>query len=482
MKPRILVTGASGYIAGQLIPRLLTHGYRVRCLARNPARLLTRRWAGQVEIARGDPLQPETLPPALEGVHTAYYLIHSMSSGRNYPLRDLQAARNFARAAEAAGLEHIIYLGGLADPRGPISPHMRSRIETGQALREGSVPVTEFRASVIAGPGSISFEMIRYLTEQLPVLIGPRWLRNLSQPIAADDVIAYLLAALENPSCRGEILEIGGPERLTYAENLLAYARARGLKRRLIILPWLPLSLMAWMVSLLTPVPAAIAYPLIEGLQAPSIVQDERALRLFPDIHPMGYSASLQTALAALTPEQVDLLYDPRRPVQTFMQDGFLVDVRQSQVNASPETVFAVLTSLGGKNGWLYANFLWRWRGLLDRWLGGPGMRGRASALEVGSVVDFYRVQALEAPRRLLLRAELKAPGEGWMEWRLQPEGQGTRLLQIAWFAPRGVGGFLYWTLLGPFHRLVFAGLIWAIASASEQRAVSGISLPEKQP
>lgn len=480
MKPRILVTGSSGYIAGQLIPRLLERGYRVRCLARNPTRLFTRRWAEQVEIVRGDPLQPETLPAALDGVHTAYYLIHSMSSGRNYPLRDLQAARNFAKAAEIAGLEHIIYLGGLADPNGPISPHMRSRIETGQALREGSVPVTEFRASVIAGPGSISFEMIRYLTEQLPLLIGPRWLQNLSQPIAADDVIAYLLAALDDDFCRGEILEIGGPERLTYAENLLAYARARGLKRRLIMLPWLPLSLMAWMVSLLTPVPAAIAYPLIEGLQAPSIVLDERALHLCPDIRPMGYSDSLKLALAALTPEQVDLLYDPQLPVQSFKQDGFLVDVRQREVNALPEIVFSVLTSLGGKNGWLYADPLWRLRGLLDRWLGGPGMRGRASSLEVGSVLDFYRVQALEAPRRLLLRAELKAPGQGWLEWRLEPQGRRTRLLQIAWFAPHGVGGFLYWTLLAPFHRLVFAGLMRAIARVSEQQVDSGVTALEK--
>ncbi|MCS7010999.1 MAG: SDR family oxidoreductase [Anaerolineales bacterium] len=478
MTSYILVTGASGYIAGQLIPRLLARGYRIRCLARNPARLVGRSWADQVEIVPGDPLRPETLPAALADVQAAYYLIHSMSSGKDYPKRDLQAAYHFARAAEAAGLEHIIYLGGLADPNGPISPHMRSRIETGQALRQGRVPVTEFRASIISGPGSISFEMIRYLTEQFPVLIGPCWLHNLSQPIAAADVIEYLLAALEYPACRGEIVEIGGPERLTYAENMLAYARARGLRRALLTLPWLPLSLMAWMVGWLTPVPAAIAYPLIEGLQAPSIVQDDRARRLFPHIQPMGYEASLRHALESLTPERVELLYDPTRPKQILKQDGFLVDVRQEDTDASPEAVFSVLSSLGGQNGWLYANFLWRLRGMLDRLLGGPGMRGRSPTLETGSLLDFYRVQAFEPPKRLLLRAELKAPGEGWMEWRVLSCGRTTRLVQIAWFAPRSVLGFLYWVLLGPIHRLVFAGLIREIVRRSSLTILSDGNQP----
>lgn len=467
MSPLILVTGASGYIAGQLIPRLLEKNYRVRCLARHPARLAGRGWSGAVEIVRGDPLQPESLPAAMQGVDAAYYLIHSMSSGKDYPQRDLLAARNFACAAEAAGLEHIIYLGGLANPQGAISPHMRSRIETGQALRESRVPVTELRASVIVGPGSISFEMIRYLTEQFPLLVGPRWLHNLSQPIAATDVLAYLLAALDVPACRGEIIEIGGPAQITYAENMLAYARRRGLKRALLTLPFIPLSLMARLVGLLTPVPPAIAHPLIEGLQAPSIVQDDKAARLFPHIRPTDYQSALQDSLRALTPDGVELLYDPARPIQTLKQDGFLLDIRQVDVEAAPEAVFRVLAALGGRTGWLYADFLWRLRGGLDRLAGGPGLRGRREVLEPGGVVDFYRVQALEPARRLLLYSELKAPGEGWMEWRLQPQGTSTRLVQIAWFAPRGAPGFLYWHGLGPFHRRVFAGLLRAIAHKS---------------
>ncbi len=469
MPPLLLVTGASGYIAGLLIPQLLQKGYRLRCLARNPARLAGRSWADKVEIVRGDPLQPETLPAAMQGVQAAYYLIHSMASGKDYPQRDLLAARNFARAAQSAGIEHIIYLGGLADPNGPISSHMRSRIETGQALCESHVPVTELRASIIAGPGSISFEMIRYLTEQLPLLVGPRWLRNLSQPIAAGDVIAYLLAALETPACRGEVIEIGGPTCMSYAENLLAYARHRGLQRALVTLPYLPLPLMARGVGLLTPVPPAIAHPLIEGLKAPSIVQDDKAARLFPHIRPMDYSSALREALQGLTPEGVELLYDPAKPVQTFKQDGFLLDVRQVEIEAAPEAVFRLLTSLGGQRGWLFADFLWKARGGLDRLVGGPGLRGRPEVLATGEVVDFYRVQAIEPPRRLLLYSELRAPGQGWMEWRLQPQGASTRLTQIAWFAPRGLPGFLYWYVLAPFHRFVFAGLLRALARRSRQ-------------
>jgi uncharacterized protein YbjT (DUF2867 family)/uncharacterized protein YndB with AHSA1/START domain len=469
MSELLLVTGASGYIAGQLIPRLLEKGYRVRCLARDPQTLASRSWARSVEIQRGDLLRPETLPAALEGVRAAYYLIHSMASGKNYPECDLLAARNFARAAQEAHLEHIIYLGGLVDPERPLSLHMRSRVETGEALRQGGVPVTEFRASVIAGPGSISFEMIRYLTEQLPVLAGPRWLRNLSQPIAAGDVIAYLMAALEVEACRGEIIEVGGPNQVPYAENLLAYARYRGLKRPLLTLPYIPVPLMAYAIGLLTPVPAVIARPLVEGLQDTSIVHDDKAARLFPDIRPRDYASAMHAAIQALSPAATELLYHPLRPVQTPKQDGFLLDIRQTRINAAPEAVFHLLAALGGRNGWLFANPLWRLRAALDRLAGGPGMRGRPEVLAPGAAVDFYRVEVYDPPRQLRLRAELKAPGEGWMEWRLEPDGAGTHLMQIAWFAPRGVPGFLYWYLLGPVHRWVFAGMLRAIAKAVER-------------
>jgi uncharacterized protein YbjT (DUF2867 family) len=466
----VLVTGASGYIASRLIPRLLQNGYRIRCLARDPSRLAGRSWAASVEIVEGDLLRPETLTAAMQGVQAAFYLIHSMASGIHYPELDLLAARNFALAAESAGLEQIIYLGGLADPEGPISPHMRSRIDTGRALQEGSIPVTEFRAGVIIGPGSISFEMIRYISEQFPILPGPVWLRNLSQPIAIADVISYLSAALETPASRGQVIEIGGMDVMTHADSMLAYARQRGLKRTLFTVPpFIPASWIALLVGLLTPVPASIARPLIGGLQAPSIVRRDNARRIFPDLQPVDYKTALAAALAGLTPSAVEPFHDPRRRVQSLKQEGFLLDVRQVRVEAPPEAVFSVLAGLGGRGGWLYADMLWRLRGGIDRLIDGPGMRGRPETLAVDAVVDFYRVEILEPGKCLRLRAELKAPGLGWMEWRVLPDAQSTRLVQIAWFAPRGLPGFLYWYLLAPIHRFVFAGLLKRIAAGSRR-------------
>ncbi len=461
----ILVAGASGYIASRLTPRLLASGYSVRCLARKPWRLADRSWSAAVEIVKADLLMPETLAPALQGTRAAFYLVHSMSSGRHYPELDLRAARNFAEAATSAGLEQIIYLGGLADPQSHISPHMRSRIESGAALREGSTPVTEFRAGVIIGPGSISFEMIRFISEQFPLLPGPTWLRNLSQPIAVDDVIAYLLAALETPASRGQVIEIGGADVMTHAATMLTYARLRGLKRSIITLPpILPVRWIAGVVGLLTPVPAKIAIPLIGGLQAPSIVQSDSARRIFHAIQPLDYPRALARAFEHLTPGSVELRVPPGAPVTSLKQEGFLLDVRQVHVPLPQPALFARLTALGGQAGWLYANMFWRLRGWLDRLIGGPGMRGRQPVLQPGGVVDFYRVDALVPGELLRLHAELKAPGQGWMEWRLQPQGDATRLVQIAWFAPRGVTGFLYWYLLAPIHRLVFRGLIARLA------------------
>ncbi|MBN2387475.1 MAG: DUF2867 domain-containing protein [Anaerolineales bacterium] len=456
----ILVTGATGYIAGKLIPQLLERGYRVRCLVRDPSHLNRRAWCKQVEVTAGDLTLPASLEAALDGVGTAYYLVHSMASGRLYPARDLAAARNFSCAAAVAGVEHIIYLGGLADPQGEISPHMRSRIETGQALLACGVPVTEFRAGVIVGPGSISFEMIRYLAEQFPLLVGPTRLRNRSQPIADDDVLAYLLAALEQMDIRGRVYEVGGSEVMTYAEVMLRYARERGLRRSLVTLPGIPLGLMAALVGLLTPVPPTIARPLIEGLQADSLVQDDSTRRAFPAIIPRTFQTAVRESLARMHPATLDL------PVTqgTFRQEGFLLDVRRDRVAAPPATVYQVVESLGGPDGWFFANWLWRLRGELNRLLGGPGMRGRPRVLREGAVIDFYRVEVHQPGRRLRLYSELKTPGDGWMEWSLDGEGEESILTQVAYFAPKGLGGFLYWSLLGPIHRLVFKGLQKRIA------------------
>jgi len=468
-KKLVLVTGATGYIASRLIPKLLERGYRVRCLARQPQHLKTRTWFPHVEVTQGDVMDPSTLTLALDGVHTAYYLIHNMSSGQGYTSLERNGAQNFAGAAEKVGVEHIIYLGGLADPGKKISYHMRSRIDTGEGLREGKVPVTEFRAGVIVGPGSISFEMIRFMTELMPVIFGPVWLQNQAQPIAAQNVIDYLLAALENSPDRNKVLEIGGPDRMSYAELMQTYGRLRGLKRKYIVLPGIPLWFMALGVEWMTPVPASIARPLVDGMRSDSLVQDETARRTFPNVNLLGYEEAVKNALEQLTPERLEPAWlDCELPVKIMKHEGFFIDHRCAQAHATPEKVFQVISEMGGKNGWLFANPLWRFRGWLDRLVGGPGMRGRTDAIMVGNEVDFYRVEALEGGRFLRLYSELKAPGQGWMEWRVGKGDGVTRVSQTGFFAPRGFWGMAYWILLNPFHRFVFRGLIEAIVRGSE--------------
>jgi uncharacterized protein YbjT (DUF2867 family) len=463
----ILVTGANGYIGGCLVPRLLDKGYRVRCLTRNPALLENRSWYAQVEILQGDIIANETVDKALEGVTASYYLIHNMASGYQYPERDFISATNFGSSAGKSGLQHIIYLGGLADSTAEVSRHMRSRLQTGDVLRKCGVPVTEFQASMIIGAGSISFEMIRFLTEQIPILIGPRWFQNYAQPIAIENVLDYLLAALETPGCKNRVFEIGGKDIITYAEAMLIYARLRGLKRRMVILPITPLKLMAFGVDKLTPVRANIARPLIDGMRSNSIVRNDAASQVFPQIKPIDYQMAISTALSKYSPANIELVWENRADsVKITKHAGFLIDSRHVCVDASPECIFDVLTNLGGKSGWLYLNSLWQLRGLLDRLIGGPGMRGRqASKLKEGETVDFYCVEALNPGRLFRLQAEVRAPGTGWMEWRVKPQAGGNSALsQIAYFAPKGVFGFLYWYILFPVHGLVLAGLIKGIA------------------
>ena len=468
-KKLVLVTGATGYIASRLIPELLERGYRVRCLVRQELRLKARTWFPYVEVIRGDVMKPSTLAPAMKGVHTAYYLIHNMSSGHGYTSLELDGAQNFATAAEGADVDHIIYLGGLADPQVDIPAHMRSRIETGEKLRSGNVPVTEFRAGVIVGPGSISFEMIRYMTELLPVIVGPSWLQNMSQPIAAQNVIDYLFAAIDNPAGQGQVFEIGGPDRMLYSDLMLTYGRLRGLQRRLVTLPGIPLWFMAMGVAMMTPVPASIARPLVDGLGSDSLVQDETARRTFPNVSLIGYEDAVNIALAQLRPDLLEPAWtDCDQPVKFMKHEGFFIDHNCDGVDASPEKVFQIISAMGGKNGWLYANWLWTLRGWLDRIVGGPGMRGRNDVLKVGDILDCYRVEALEEGRLLRLHSELKVSGEGWMEWRVEIEDGLTRVSQTGFFAPHGFWGFAYWIVLSPVHRLVFRGLINAIVRKSK--------------
>ncbi len=481
----VLVTGATGYIGGRLVPRLLAAGCRVCCLARDPARLQGRPWRDQVDLVTGDCLRPETLPAAMAKVDAAYYLVHSMAGGRDFEQRDVLAARHFAHAAKAASVQRIIYLGGLGETESELSAHLRSRQETGEVLRESGLPVTEFRAAVIVGSGSLSFEIIRYLTERLPVMICPRWLYTRAQPIAIRNVLDYLVAALDTPECVGQVVEIGGADVLTYGDMLRRYAQVRGLKRWLVPVPVLTPRLSSYWVHLVTPVPAVIAQPLIQGLRNDVVVRDPSAHRLFPGIQPMNYAAAVRLAVANLERGYVETAWSDAvasslgdvTPVQLTTQEGMILERRQQVVKATAETVFRSFAQLGGATGWLYFDWAWQVRGACDRLLGGVGMRrGRRDPqdVRVGDAVDFWRVEAVEPGRLLRLRAEMKVPGRAWLEFRAEPREPGVAVLsQTAFFAPRGLAGFLYWYLLYPIHALIFSGMIRAVARRAEQQPSS---------
>jgi uncharacterized protein YbjT (DUF2867 family) len=484
-RPLILVTGATGYIGGRLVPRLLEMGYPVRCLVRDAARLQGRAWQDGVEIATGDVLQPPTLAAAMAGVKIAYYLVHSLGSGSDFPERDLVGAANFAAAAGAAGIERIIYLGGLGEASPGLSEHLRSRQQTGDTLRSAAVPVTEFRAGVIVGSGSLSFELIRYLTERVPVMICPRWVYTRTQPIGIREVLEYLTAALDVPASTGRIIEIGGADVNTYGEMMTTYAAVRGLKRWMLPVPLLTPRLSSYWVNFVTPIPAAIARPLIEGLRNENVVQDPSARQLFPQIEPVDYRTAVARALARLQASNVETAWSdalstsqgPVPPVILKTQEGMVIEHRQRLVPASGAAIFDTFMGIGGDRGWFYMNWTWEIRGMFDRLIGGVGLRrGRRDPdhLRVGDALDFWRVEAVEPDRLLRLRAEMKVPGKAWLQFQVTPRGDHTLLSQTAYFAPKGLLGWAYWYGLYPIHQVIFSGLIDQIA----QRAVARANAP----
>jgi uncharacterized protein YbjT (DUF2867 family) len=484
----VLVTGATGYVGGRLVVPLLDAGYRVRILARDPERLLGRPWLNKVEIVQGDVLKPETLPAAMQDLSAAYYLVHSLSETTDFRKRDLRAARNFGYAAKQAGVSRIIYLGGLGNSDADLSKHLRSRQETGEALRESGVPVTEFRAAIIVGSGSLSFEIIRTMTERVPVMICPRWVYTRIQPIAIPDVLSYLVNALRVDESAGRVIEIGGADVQTYGDMMLGYARARHLRRWLIPVPVLTPHLSAYWVHWMTPISAKIAHPLIEGLRNEVVVRDDTARRLFPEIHPLGYTESLKQALEQLEAGQVETSWSDALvsskgdvvPIALTYREGIYSETRQRIVSASAETVYGVFTGLGGERGWLYAYWLWQLRGVLDRLVGGVGFRrGRRHSddLYAGDAIDFWRVEKVESGRFLRLRAEMKLPGLAWLEFQALPQSDGTvRLIQTAFFVPKGLFGLIYWYGLYPIHNLLFSGLIKAIDLRAEANLKLGAS------
>ena len=484
----VLVTGATGYIGGRLVPRLLAAGYRVRCMVRDPSRLEGRRWRRDVDIVAGDVLRPETLAAAAEGVDVAYYLVHSMAGGVAFQERDVEGARNFSRALHDAGGQRIIYLGALGDPGAELSPHLRSRHETGDALRESGVAVTEFRAAVIVGSGSLSFEMVRYLTERVPILICPRWVFTRVQPLSTRNVLEYLVAALSTPASVGEVIEIGGADILTYADMMTEYAKVRGLARRVIPVPLLTPRYSAGWVHLVTPVPSSIARALIEGLRNEVVMRSDAAARIFPGMALLSYEESVRLALTRLDAGHVETIWSDAlstsigdaAPVVLSSREGMEIEQRQRIVRATPSRVFGVFSSLGGRQGWLVMNWAWQLRGLADRMVGGVGMRrGRRhpSLVRTGDAIDFWRVERVEDDALLRLRAEMKVPGRAWLEFLVSPHESGGSLLSLtALFAPKGVLGWLYWYAMVPFHALIFSGMIDAIGRMAESPLPNGES------
>lgn len=471
---RILVTGASGYVGRQLAQKLVEERHQVTCMVRRTSRASLGIPEG-CRVVEADVLRPETLATALEGIDVAYYLIHSMSGpGHGFEDRDRRAAYNFAIAAQGAGIQRVIYLGGLAAAGAPVSEHLKSRHETGAVLRKYGPPLIEFRAGIIVGNGSISFEIIRCLTERLPVMICPRWVVTRTQPIASEDVLKYLVAAPHLSGRVEEPIEIGGATVETFRSMMLGYARRRGLKRWLVQVPVLTPRLSSYWLDLVTPFSSAISRPLIEGMRSEAVCTTALAAQLFPEIQPISYDAALEKALARPAP----LL--PLPPMhashESVREQGVICDMRKARVGASADRIYGVVGDIGGRSGWFCCDFLWRLRGWLDRLAGGFGMsrgRFRPAGLEAGDVIGFWRVERAEAPRSALLKAEMKVPGKAWLEFAIVAETPASASLTCrAWFEPRGLPGELYWWVLYPVHVAIFRGMVRGIAREAEARAL----------
>lgn len=487
--PLVAVTGVTGYVGGRLVPELLAAGYRVRAIARHPDRLRGRPWYADVETASADANEPEQIRKALDGTDVAYYLIHSLGSGRSFESTDRHTALTFAQAAREAGVGRIVYLGGLYPEGEDLSPHLASRTEVGEILLASGVPTTVLRAAVILGSGSASFEMMRYLTERLPAMTVPRWVENRIQPIAIRDVLRYLVgsAAMAPDVSRG--FDIGGPDVLTYREMMQRYAQAAGLHRRVIVgVGVLTPRLSSLWVSLVTPVPSGLARPLVESL-VHEVVCDEHDIAAHVPDPPdglIGFDRAVRLALRRVQEAAVATRWSsaavPGAPSDPLPGDpdwaggSLFVDERQVTVDASPAALWRVLESVGGEHGWYSWGLAWRVRGLADRLVGGPGLRrGRRDPrlLLVDDAVDFWRVEAIEEGRLLRLRAEMRVPGLAWLELRVEPAGSSpdsapTVFAQRALFHPKGLVGQLYWWSVYPFHGVVFGGMQRNIARAAE--------------
>jgi len=475
----ILVTGATGYIGGRLVPRLLERGYKVRCLVRNPDHLSGRLWTGSVEIVKGDVFTGAGLAESMRGAEAAYYLIHSMADVPNFKAVEETAAKNFILAAEEYGVKKIIYLGGLGSSAGGLSKHLTSRQRVGEILRSAGLNVTEFRAAIIVGSGSVSFEIIRYLVERLPVIPCFKYLKNTCcQPIAIRDVLSYLIGALSSPASDNRVLEIGGATIHTYRELLEICAESRGLKRWFLdSLFWSP-GVSARFIGLMTPVPAMFAKPLLESLSTNVTCSNDDARRIFPEIKPLDYRTAVKYALMRINEHDVEtswtMTYVPHYAEARYFIDteGLILEDRYVAVRAAPDKVFKVFSGIGGHRGWFHAQILWNLRAWLDRLMGGVGMRrGRRHPDNIyqGEPLDFWRVERVVDGSLILLRAEMKLPGKGWLQFQVTKKDETTSILrQTAYFEPLGFFGNIYWYSLYPLHKIIFAGLAAEIKRRAE--------------
>lgn len=472
----VLVTGATGYVGGRLVPILERRGLKVRCMARNAERLIGR-FQPETELVDADVMDPVRLRAALEGVETAFYLIHSMSRSDAFEERDRKAAEGFARAAADAGVRRIIYLGGLGDESNELSPHLRSRHEVGELLRSTEIEVIEFRASIVIGSGSLSFELVRALSERLPVMVTPRWVEVPAQPIFIGDLLHYLQASLNLPLGESRTFEIGGAEQVTYGDLLRRYAELRGLRRWIIPVPVLTPRLSSLWLGLVTPVYARVGRALIDSIQHPTIVRDPSARDAF-DIEPIGAGEAIAMALCNEDQEFAETRWSDAASSSALESAAYggtrlgnrHIDSRIVNVSADPETAFAPIQKIGGANGWYFGDWLWQLRGFVDMVLGGVGMRrGRRdpTRIRVGDSLDFWRVEASESGR-LRLRAEMKVPGRAWLEFEVKPSAAGSEIRQTAEFDPLGIWGLAYWYGIFPLHQLVFSKMLAAIAQEAQ--------------
>jgi uncharacterized protein YbjT (DUF2867 family) len=484
---RIGVIGATGYVGGRLVPELLDRGHTVTCIARTPSRLDHVTWRPSVETVKADVLDEQSLVNAFANLDAVYYLVHAMGSSPDFAETDRRSAGNTQRAAEAAGVSRLIYLGGLGDGEG-LSHHLSSRHEVGSILAEGEVPVTELRAAVIIGSGSASFEMLRHLVEVLPAMTCPRWVtRTQCQPIAIADVLRYLVDVLAVESTTGRILEIGGPDVLTYQDMMHGYAASAGLRKRIIIpLPLLTPRLSSHWVNLVTPLPIGLARPLVDSLINDVVVTPTFDIGNYIGHRPMPFGEAVDKALLSVQDLAVSTSWmdsaqtsSPASPLPqdpTWAGGTVLQDVREVQSSAGAEALFATAAGIGGERGWYFGDWLWAIRGRIDKVLGGVGMRrGRRHPddLRVGDALDFFRVEVFEPDRLLRLRAEMKVPGEAWLEWEVEDHGDGTQTLrQSARFHPRGVAGRLYWWALLAPHSVIFTQMVKRLAEAAARPKV----------